>query len=96
MVLQQPIQRGAPLIRKCEVVAGTADKALLKQGGHDTGVGPVGVGLDVEKHARSAAVRLSGFTGSGAVRVVWSAMGVLFIKPPPTTFCMQLVCQTGQ
>jgi hypothetical protein len=32
------------------VVARTADKALLKQGGHDTGVGPVGVGLDVEKH----------------------------------------------
>ena len=50
VVLQQPIQRRAPLIGERETSVGTRDKTLFKQGDDAPGVGPFGVRLDVEEH----------------------------------------------
>src|SRR6266404_6425502 len=50
VVLQQPVQRRAPLIGERETPVGARDKTLFKQGGDAPGVGPFGVRLDVEKH----------------------------------------------
>src|SRR5215813_14014125 len=50
VVLQQPVQRRAPLIREYEAPGRTGDKILLNQGGYGPVVGPFGMRLDVEKH----------------------------------------------
>jgi hypothetical protein len=50
VILQQPVQRCAPLIGERKSPVGARDKTLFEQGGDAPGVGPFGVRLDVEEH----------------------------------------------